>query len=287
VKKQYIKGKGNSMQKFFSYIILLVLYMLFSVKPIFADYPIGKKRTAITGTFNYFYSSKYFNDQGKLVNNAPGDYFQSTAYSLNITHGLSRRVDMFMTVPFASQTLVNGNNLESKSGFTDLNLGLAVHFPSIDYKRYFTLRGSVGVPGYQNIQTPYLGYASKSVSLGGNYSFTPYKDGFAIIDFVYTRFLDSQDGPNQYRAVITLGKMYNKHTSVTASLSHQISQSINTAFNPNLLLNKNFNAATLNLSIGRRINRIITPTIQGYYTLLGKNAGLGLGANIFVTVRLP
>lgn len=275
------------MQKTNIYIIILIVCLLCSVNSAFADYPIGKKRTAITGTFNYFYSSKYFNDQGKLISNAPGDYFQASSYSLNISHGLGRRVDMSVTIPFASQTLVNGNNSETKSGVTDVNLGLSVHFPSIDYKRYFTIRGSVGIPAYQNNQTPYLGYASKSVMLGANYSFTPYKNGFAIVEFIYSRFLDAQDGPNQYRAVITMGKMYNKHTSVTASLSHQVSQSVNTAFNPNLQLNKNFNAATLNLSVGRKINRMITPTIQAYYTLLGKNAGLGLGANIFVTVRLP
>ncbi|HQS24068.1 MAG: hypothetical protein B7Y11_03765 [Sphingobacteriia bacterium 24-36-13] len=275
------------MQKTNNYIILLIACLLCSVNSAFADYPIGKKRTAITGTFNYFYSSKYFNDQGKLISNAPGDYFQASSYSLNISHGLSRRVDLSVTIPFASQTLVNGNNSETKSGVTDVNLGLSVHFPSIDYKRYFTIRGSVGIPAYQNNQTPYLGYASKSVMLGANYSFTPYKNGFAIVEFIYSRFLDAQDGPNQYRAVITMGKMYNKHTSVTASLSHQVSQSVNTAFNPNLQLNKNFNAATFNLSVGRKLNRMITPTIQAYYTLLGKNAGLGMGANIFVTVRLP
>lgn len=275
------------MQKKNNYIILLMTCILCGVIPAFADYPIGKKRTAITGTFNYFYSSKYFNDQGKLISNNPGDYFQASSYSLNISHGLSRRVDMSVTIPFASQTLVNGNNSETKSGVTDINLGLSVHFPSVDYKRYFTIRGSVGIPGYQNNQTPYLGYASKSVMLGANYSFTPYKNGFAIVEFIYSRFLDAQDGPNQYRAVITMGKMYNKHTSVTASLSHQVSQSVNTAFNPNLQLNKNFNAATFNLSVGRKLNRMITPTIQAYYTLLGKNAGLGMGANIFVTVRLP
>jgi hypothetical protein len=275
------------MQKKYNHIILLTVCILCGVNSAFADYPIGKKRTAITGTFNYFYSSKYFNNQGKLINNAPGDYFQANSYSLNISHGLSRRVDLSVTVPFASQTLVSGSNSESKSGVTDINIGLAVHFPSLDFKRYFTIRGSVGIPGYQNIQTPYLGYASKAVMLGANYSFTPYKNGFAIVEFVYSRFLDAQDGPNQYRAVITMGKMYNKHTSVTASLSHQVSQSVNTAFNPNLLLNKNFNAATLNLSVGRKINRMITPTVQAYYTLVGKNAGLGLGANIFVTVRLP
>lgn len=275
------------MQKKNHYIILLMTCIVCGVIPAFADYPIGKKRTAITGTFNYFYSSKYFNDQGKLISNNPGDYFQASSYSLNISHGLGRRVDMSVTIPFASQTLVNGNNSETKSGVTDINLGLSVHFPSVDYKRYFTIRGSVGIPGYQNNQTPYLGYASKSVMLGANYSFTPYKNGFAIVEFIYSRFLDAQDGPNQYRAVITMGKMYNKHTSVTASLSHQVSQSVNTVFNPNLQLNKNFNAATLNLSIGRKINRMITPTLQAYYTLLGKNAGLGMGANIFVTVRLP
>lgn len=94
------------MQKKLNYIILLMACIFCSVQSAFADYPIGKKRTAITGTFNYFYSSKYFNDQGKLISNAPGDYFQASSYSLNISHGLSRRVDLSVTVPFAVQTLV-------------------------------------------------------------------------------------------------------------------------------------------------------------------------------------
>ncbi|MBS4064991.1 MAG: hypothetical protein KGZ74_10555 [Chitinophagaceae bacterium] len=261
--------------------------MLLSVGKVRADYPVGKKRTALTGTFNYFYSNKYFDANGKLINNFPGDYFQSTFYSLNITHGLSRRIDLTATLPFAKQTLVNGNNSESRSGITDVNLGLSFHFPSVDYKRYFTLKASVGIPAYQNNQTPYLGFASKAVMLGANYSFTPYKNGYAILEFMYTRFLDSGDGPNQYRGSLTIGKMYNKHTSVTASLSHLVSQSVNTTFNPNLQLNKDFNAATFNVSVGRKLNRSITPTIQGYYTLLGRNAGLGMGVNFFVTVRLP
>lgn len=270
-----------------SYIIFLFTVMVLSVGEARADYPIGKRRTAITGTFNYFYSDKFFDANGKLTNNFPGDYFQSTFYSLNVMHGLGRRIDLTATLPFAKQTLVNGNNSETRAGITDINIGLSFHFPSEDYKRYFTLKTAVGVPAYQNNQTPYLGFASKAVMLGANYSFTPYKNGYAILEFMYTRFLDSQDGPNQYRGSLTIGKMYNKHTSVTASLAHLVSQSVNTAFNPNLQLNKNFNAATLNVSVGRKINRSITPTIQAYYTLLGRNAGLGLGVNFFVTVRLP
>lgn len=270
-----------------SYIIFFLTVLYFSVGEARADYPIGKRRTALTGTFNYFYSNKYFDGNGKLVNNFPGDYFQSTFYSLNITHGLSRRIDLTATLPFAKQTLVNGNNEESRSGITDVNVGVSFHFPSVDYKRYFTLKASLGVPAYQNNQTPYLGFASKAVMMGANYSFTPYKNGYAILEFMYTRFLDSQDGPNQYRGSLTIGKMYNKHTSLTASISHLVSQSVNTTFNPNLQLNKDFNAATMNVSVGRKLNRSITPTIQAYYTLLGRNAGLGMGVNFFVTVRLP
>lgn len=270
-----------------SQIILFLVMLLGSTNYLFADYPIGKKRSALTGTVNYFYSSKYFDAQGKLVSNAPGDYFQATSYSLNFTHGLGRRLDLSVTLPYTQQTLSNANIPETKSGITDINLALSLHFPSIDYKRFFTIKGGIGLPAYKNIQVPYLGFASKSLMLGVNYSFTPFTNGFAIAELMYTRYLDAQDGPNQYRGVITVGKLYNKHTSVTASLSHTISQSINTAFNPNVLLNKNFNAATLNFSVGRKISRTITPTIQAYYTLLGRNAGLGLGANFFIIVRIP
>ena len=43
-----------------SYKIFLITVMLLSVGKVRADYPVGKKRTALTGTFNYFYSNKYF-----------------------------------------------------------------------------------------------------------------------------------------------------------------------------------------------------------------------------------
>ena len=114
-----------------SYILFLVTVMLLSVGQVRADYPVGKRRTAINGTFNYFYSNKYFDANGKLTNNFPGNYFQSTFYSLNITHGLSRRIDLTATLPFAKQTLVNGNNAESRSGITDVNVGSSFHFPSV------------------------------------------------------------------------------------------------------------------------------------------------------------
>ncbi len=270
-------------------IIWFLTAMLLSTTTIRADFPIGKGRTAIIGTYNYYFSNKYFDNEGKIVNYSPGDSYQAQAIGLNFAHGIGRNVDVMLSVPIAILSKTGAGIKTFNSGLGDINLGFSFYFPSSDYKKYFTIKVNGIVPAYSNQDSakPFVGYASKGASVALNYSFTPFSEGFAIIEGTYTRFFDDKEGPSQYRGSLSIGKTINQNTFLSFNFNHQISVSTNTSFNTNIAVNKYFSGGTLSVGLSKRITRTITPAATVFYTLYGKNLGLGVGANFTLIMRLP
>lgn len=252
-----------------------------------ADWPVGKGRTSLIASYNYFYSSKYFDANGKLASFNPGDKFQSHFYGLTMVHGLGRRLDVVANLPFIAQDQVSNGIRKTNSGVGDISVGLAYHFPSAEFQKHLTIKAQVIIPTYENNKTPELGYASKGLQATVNYSFTPIKQSFAVIEGSYTRFIDYAEGPNQYRGAFTFGRSLNKYSLVTFNFAHQMSESANTVFNPNPQATRNFSSGLLTFAYGRKISRTVTPYLQGAYTLYGKNIGLGMSASIFLVMKLP
>ncbi len=252
-----------------------------------ADWPVGKGRTNVIASYNYFYSSKFFDANGKLTSFNLGDKFQSHFFGLTFLHGVTRRLDFVANLPYVSQNLINNGASLKNAATGDVTIGFAYHFPSAEFQKHLTIKVSAIIPTYKNIKTPDIGYASKGVMLGMNYSFTPIKNAFAVIEGTYTRYIDLAEGPNQYKAGLTFGKSINKYSMVTFNFSHQISKSINTVFNPNPQANKSFTSGLFTIAYGRKITRTITPYIQGAYTLYGTNIGLGLSVSAFIIVKIP
>jgi hypothetical protein len=288
MKKQQEKNHVKPMRKYLLYMICLG-GTLMSVLTCSADFPIGKGRAALIGTYNYFYTNKYFDDKAKIIKYPTGDFFSSSTYGLSFMAGIGRKVDFNISVPFVVQSTNTSGIKTSNSGVGDINAGFSFHFPSESLTKSFTLKAGMILPMYQNdtLKTPYLGYANKGVQLGAAYAFSPFKDAYATLDFMYTRFIDETEGPDQYRGSVTLSKMLTNYTTLTGNFSHQISRSINTSFNQNIAINKNFDGGTISLSLTQRVTRTITPSVQVFYTLYGKNMGLGMGASFFLTVRIP
>lgn len=253
----------------------------------YADWPIGKGRSSLIGAYNYFYSSKYFDSKGKLAAFGQGDEFKSHFFGITMLHGLGRRLDLTVNLPFIMQDLVSAGTTQKNSGIGDVSLGLAYHFPSENFQKHFTVKANFIVPAYQNTKTPFIGYASKGIQGAMNYSFSPVKESFLVIEGSYTRYIDTDDGPNQYRGSITFGKSLNKYSLVTFNFAHLDSKSSNTGFNINPSANKNFYSGNLTATFGRKISRTITPYIQTFYTLYGSNVGLGMGASFFLIVKIP
>jgi protein XagA len=267
--------------------IIILLITICSVLPTKADWPVGKGRTSLILSYGFFYSSKYFDSTGKVAKFTPGDNFKSHTIGLTALHGITRRLDLSVSVPFIMQDLITNGKRETNSGIGDVTVGLALHFPSELYKRHLTVKAGFIVPAYENINTPYLGFASKGFQGAINYSFTPAPQSFAVIEGTYTRYIDYSDGPEQIAGSATFGKQLNKYSMVTFTFNHQISTSTNTGFNQNVLVNKNFNSGRVTMAYGRRLTRTITPFVQAFYTLYGTNMGIGFGGNLFFIVKLP
>lgn len=265
------------------------MVMLLSAASVRADYPIGRGRSAIIGNYSYYYSNKFFNNAGKITNFQPGENFQSHGIGFNFAHGIGRNVDIMLAVPIVFQTLSTPGLKSSNNGLADISLGLSFHIPFNLYKNYFTIKAIGILPTYSNQDStrPFLGFGSKGATIDLGYSFSPFNEGFALIEAGYTRFFDEIDGPEQYKGSISIGKMINQNTNLNFTFSHLVSRSADITFNPNLAVNRNYSAGKIALGIRKRITRTVSPSLTAFYNIYGKNLGVGTGVIFSLIMTMP
>lgn len=273
------------MPKRINSLFALLLFLL-QGPAAFADYPVGKGRVNLILSYNNLSTRKFFDREGKLNSYGPGEKFISHSYNINFLYGISRNVDFFISAPWVNQTLKAPQFSDQNQGVGDITAGFSYHVPSAEYKSYFSVKAHAIIPGYKNIETPFLGYSLAGAQLGINYSFAPFKSGYCIVEAFYVRYFDV-DGPNQFRGSFIIGKMLDQYTPLTFSYTHTSSWSGDITFNPNTVLNKDFYSGNIGLSIGRRISRVITPSVTANYTVYGRNMGQGIGLSAMLAFRLP
>ena len=267
--------------------IYIACFLFLFCNQLLADWPVGKHRTTLIPTYTYFRSTKYYDSTGKIISFNSGDHFISNTFSFYLAHGVTRRLDFILNLPYTNVVSSSNGVTHTKSGFSDLQIGLAYHFPFKDYKHYITTKAILILPLYQNLAEPYLGFASKGFQIAANYSFNPLPQTYLVTEASYTRYFDQSTGPNQFGYAITCGTMFLDYNYVSANFSGIISSSSDKAFNSNLLINKDFSYGKLSLAYGRKFFRTVTPYIQGFYTIYGKNAGVGYGVSLFAIIKLP
>jgi hypothetical protein len=266
-------------------IFFLILICLTSMAK--ADWPVGKKRLMITPSFSYFYTSRVFDSTGRIKTSANGDQFISKTLGLYGLAGMSRRLDLIFNIPISNIIAKNIYVKESKTGIGDAMFGIAYHTPSNNLKSFFTMKALVILPVYSNVSAPYMGYGSKGARVAANYSFSPKKRSFAVIEGAYARYFDDKDGPNQYSLDLTYGKELSNGFLLSFSYNHLSSVSDNKSFSTNLNFNKDFMYGKISCAFGKKVSRTITPYIQTFYTLYGRNAGQGFGGSVFVALKIP
>lgn len=265
----------------------LLLLMIGATNIVKADWPIGKKRINFSPAFGYTSSPRYFDSTGRIRASTNGGVYSTKTIGLNVATGLSRRVDIFVNVPYSFVTSSDIFTSSNTSGIGDITTGISYHTPSDDLKSYFTLKAQFYIPVYSNLKEPYLGYGSKGAQIGVNYSFLPKKGQFTVIEGTIARYFDNVDGPTQLGIGISHGFQLPKFQSLTFVFNHLTSISSNKIFSSNLNSNKNFMAGRIAASYGKRISRTVTPYIQAAYSIYGKNVGQSITLALFVTVRLP
>ena len=269
--------------KLLGFLLILVCFS----NMVKADWPVGKKRLVLSPSYNYSSTSSYFDQDGKVRNAVNGGQFTSKGFGLYGATGVSRRVDLFFSVPMS---FINSSDIfseQTKTGVGDVMVGASFHTPSENLKKYFTLKAQLIIPAYSNLTSPYLGYGSKGAQIAANYSFLPKKGNFAVFEGSVARYFDFADGPTQLGFNTSYGFELPKFQSITLAFNHLSSFSSNKIFSTNLNSNKDYMMGRLSGSYGRRISRTITPYIQLSYSVYGRNVGRGLSASVFCLVRLP
>ena len=252
-----------------------------------ADWPVGKKRLVLSPSYNYSSTASYFDQDGKVRNSENSGRYTTKGFGLYGATGVSRRVDLFFSVPMST---INSSDIfseQTKTGIGDVVAGASFHTPSENLKNYFTLRAQLMIPAYSNLTSPYLGYGSRGAQLAANISFLPTKRNFAVVEGSIARYFDFADGPTQLGFNSSYGFQLPKFQSITLSFNHLSSFSSNKIFSTNLNSNKDYMIGRLSGSYGKRIGRTLTPYIQLSYSVYGKNVGRGLSASVFCLVRLP
>lgn len=267
--------------------LLSFITFIFFYQYCFADWPVKKKRIQLIATYSYYHSSSYFNNKGTIVSLTQGNKYVSHYFGLYTMYGITDRLDLLVNIPIANQRLTAAGIRSTTTGIADMYIGFAYHFPSENLKKFITLKGSFILPGYQNISTPSLGYASKGYQLGIAFSFNPSPKTYIGAEANYTKYLDQVSGPIQYFFSSTLGYYLNDFEKITFNFSHQLSTSSDNSFSTNLTTNKDFLVGRMTVGYGRKITRTITPYLQFYFTPYGYNTGSASGFSMYTIIKIP
>lgn len=267
----------------------LFIFCLFAmVSMARADWPVGKGRFVVLPGFNYFSTAGFFNKNGTRVPQGKDNSFSSYYFGVGITHGLARNLDIFTNVPYIQQNQVAFGTKTTRAGLGDVALGLAFHIPSESKRTHFTTRIAALIPTYTNTTTPFLGFGANGMQVVANYSFNPGNQQFTIFEVTHNRFFaEDGTGPNQFSGAITWGVNFNDYYMATANFTHMQSASADKTFSTNLPENKDFSYGKVTLGIGRKISRTVTPYLQGFYTVYGKNSGVGWGLGLSLITKMP
>ncbi len=253
-----------------------------------ADWPVGKHRMALTPSYTYSTSKRFFNTNSQLESSPFEGRYTNQTIGIYGAIGVGRNTDFMFNVPLNFITSKNLYDKVNKVGVGDLITGFAFHTPSKDLKKYFTIKAGIIIPLYSNVTEPYMGFGSKGAFIGTNYSFNVKKNTFAIVEGVFTRYFDQQDGPNQFNVNLIYGMELPKSNLLIFTLNHQTSSSADKNFSAaNQAANKDFMFGTLSGSWGKKISRTVTPSLKVFYTIYGRSAGQSLGFSLSATIKIP
>lgn len=280
------------MRKFYT-IILLVL-LVGSVKSAYAGFPIGKYRGLVIPSFNYYTSKDTWDAQGHKLTGKPGTGFTSYSAGLYFGYGITRRLDLLVNVSAPLQQSKYRNDKDSlvslqSSGLGDMQVGLSYNIFNFNYTSFLSVVGSAIVPLYNNNNKAVaLGYgvggADLKLTYTGSITGTLLKGSYFNLEVGGRRYFDTQ-GPNVLIYTASLGFALGKRNQISFEGSGQNSYSINKEFNPNLSVNRDYSFIKGAVNYGHTFTRRFYVFATGFYTLEGRNTGIGYGGSIQTIFR--
>jgi len=271
----------------------LCLLMLFiSPYKTFAGFPIGKYRDIVVPSFSYYSQSDHYDIQGNYVKGTPGVNFTSYSANLYFGYGLSRRLDLIVSVPYLYQVnnIGNGKSIITQ-GAGDMVAGLSYNLVNFSYVRFLSVQVSGVVPLYT---VPANG--NSALGLGDNGAEIKLMYCGSLPDFIadkgyfntevaYRRYFNFQ-GPDQFSFLATVGIPVSWHNQVSLDVTVFRSFSSNTTFNFNYNAERDYAFVKPQLNFGHQFSRRFSMFLGVYYVPYGINTGLGYGGSMVAIFKL-
>jgi hypothetical protein len=257
----------------------------------YAGFPIGKYRDLVVPSFNYYTQTNHYDVYGNYVKGAPGARYSSFSTNLYIGYGITRRLDLIVSVPFLYQvnTLGVGKSITSQ-GAGDMVAGLSYNLINFNYVRFLSVQVSGVVPLYTAVNGASalgLGNYGSEVKLmycGALPAFIADK-GYFNTEVAYRRYFNFQ-GPDQVSFLGTVGYPISWHNQVSLDVSVMRSFSPNKSFNINYNAERDYAFVKPQLNFGHQFSRRFSMFIGGYYVPYGINTGLGYGGSVVAIIKL-
>lgn len=268
--------------------LLVVILALFS-QYAFAGFPIGKGRFKVIPNYTLYRADGYWDNAGVYKAYVNNGRFTSNYLAVNIGAGLSKDLDFIATVPFVVQTQTSNGKINSVANLGDISLGLAYYFSHFNNDNgNLYLSGSLIIPGYQNVDTPFIGFGTfgmeAKVGVSGTtekYNRNPYYD----IEAGFRQFFDVY-GPSQVFINISAGIPVSEQVKLNGSFNTLNSISTLVGFDPvNLTANKNFSYIRASAGVAFVASDKIEIGFSLFKDLAGKNIGKGSGISLFGVIK--
>ncbi|GAB3760410.1 hypothetical protein GCM10028817_36430 [Spirosoma pomorum] len=240
----------------------------------------------------YYQASKYWQPTGPVEAFGDNGKFQSVSVRLYGEYGLSNRLTMVCTLPFAANQYKSERQDNRNSGLTDLELGLRYNLLNVNNRRYLSLQAIGVVPLYQNAtKIPYLGYASSGAEAKLLYAGSlklAKRDAYFNTEVGLRRFFKVGPRPvNQATMLATFGWYVSPKNVLTGELSGLISYSnMFRELNPvNPTVNTDFRFAKATIGYGRQLGGNNWLYANVYTDVYGRNVGIGSGFSLTSVIR--
>lgn len=255
-------------------------------------WPQPKRRFMFVPGVYYYRTTQYWGPNREVQSFGDNGQFQSVNVRLYGEYGLSNRLTLVATLPFAANQYKSAQQDIRNNGLTDLELGLRYNLLNADNRRYLSVQGQAITPLYQNAGAiPYLGYASSGAEVkllyAGNLKLAQ-RDAYFNVEAGFRRFFNVGPRPvDQVPLLATLGWYVSPKNVLTAELSGLVSYSnLFRELNPvNPTVNTDFRFFKATLGYGRQFGTNNWLYVNVYGDVYGQNVGIGRGFSLTSVIR--
>jgi hypothetical protein len=274
------------MKKIFLFLIAVLLISQAAI----AGFPVGKGRFKVVPNYTLYHAEGYWDNSGVYKAYVNNGKFTSNYFGIYFAAGLDRNLDFIAVLPFVVQTESSTGKLNSVGNIGDISLGLSYFLNNNSHPNtHMSLSGSLIIPGYQNVDTPYIGFGNFGMeakfSIAGStdkYYRNPYFD----IDLGLRQYFDVL-GPSQIFLNITGGMPLSEQVKISGTFNSVNSISTSSNFSSsNLTANKNFSYTRATAAVGFVASPRFEVWFSIFHDISGKNIGRGSGLGLYAVIKL-